>query len=312
MNFKRNPILTVEALKSLRISPSSLNSFFGCPRRWFQEYVKALTTKTTIHLIRGNIVHKTLEDVFKTRFYPSGESFRPAIMKKAIGIFEHYWKVDFKDFEFDKEDTEQETRFYDESKFMVERFANKFCNNIQDGIKAKKFSSESQGYYYTRPTFKELWIDDQFKINFNDKWKKVKSEDKVPMKNSLTVGGFIDSVQKNFNNDIILVDYKTSSKYKNVFSEEYMLQLGIYAYLWQKQTGKLPKYVAVNYLKYDESYYLLVTPSLVKEAVTKIKLMRTLLTEFGLDEEKYYKKETKLCDWCSFQDKCMGTKDGSN
>ena len=311
MSYKRDPITSEERLKTIRISPSSLNTFNNCPKRWFHEYVEAIQTPKTVHLIRGNVVHKVLEDVFKKRYYPSGEAFRNTFESTAMKIFEDYWVEDFKDFEITKEELD---RFYIESKFMITRFVNRYCDNIQDGIKSKKYSSESQGYYFTKPTFKELWVDDEFEIKFNEKWKKVWNKDapKIPIKDTLHVGGFIDSVQKDFDNNLILVDYKTSSKYQNVLSDDYVTQLGIYAYLWWVQTGKFPKFVAINYLKYDESYYILVTPSLVKEAIIKIKTMRSCLIDNGLKKENYNCKESKLCDWCPFQKECVGKENGTN
>lgn len=305
MGYKRTPITEKEQLDTLRISPSSLNTFSQCPLKWYYEYVEARETETTVHLIRGNVVHKTLEGIFKVNYYPSGEAFRSKMMSKGLDLFEYYWETDFKDFEISEEDNK---RYYDESKFMVERFINKFCDNIQDGIKSKKYSNESQGYYFTRPKFKELWIDDEYIIEFTDKLKRPfkKKEDMDKFEETLHVGGFIDSVQKDFEGNIILVDYKTSSKYQNVLSEDYVTQLGIYAYLWEKQTGKLPGYVAINYLKYDESYYILVTPSLIQKAKSKIKHMRNDIQEFGLDKNNYYKKEGKLCDWCTHKKECLG------
>ncbi len=309
MGYKRDPILEKDKLKTLRISPSSINTFSQCPRKWFFDYIKARTSKQTIHLIRGNVVHKVLEDIFKTRYFPSGEAFRISMMKKSLSIFEGYWKEDFKDFEFD--DDTQNKIFYDESKIMVERFITKFCDNIQHGISAKKYSNETQGYYFTRPLMKELWICDEKKIQFDGKWKRkfVKKEDLEDMEDTLHVGGFIDSVQKDFDNNLILVDYKTSTKYKNVFTEDYMRQLSIYSYLWYKQTGELPKYVCVNYLKYDESFYLLVTNDLIKYAINEIKNMRNNIIDFGLEKEKYFCKESKLCEWCSHQNDCISLKD---
>ena len=207
-------------------------------------------------------------------------------------------------------DEVEKKNFYDESVLMVERFINKFCDTIQSQIKVKKLTSESQGYYFMRPTFKELWIDDQFKIHLNEKYKKkADRKEKEALEDSMNVGGFIDSVQKDFEGNIILVDYKTSNKYKNVLSDEYVLQLGIYAYLWQKQFGKLPYMVCINYLKFDESYYILVTPSLIADAKAKILSMRNQIVDFKLDEEKYYKKESKLCDWCGHKEHCLKAKD---
>ena len=46
-------------------SPSSINTFKQCPRKYYYVYVKKLETLPSIHLIRGKIVHSVLEDFFK-------------------------------------------------------------------------------------------------------------------------------------------------------------------------------------------------------------------------------------------------------
>ena len=247
MVYKRDPITDAEKLKELRISPSSINTYRKCPRRWFHEYILALQGPQTIALVRGNVVHFVLEEMFKQRFVPTGEAFRPHMMDKAKKIFDKEWLDKVPSLELE---TEEYDRNYNESLYMIERFFKRFCDNVQDGIKAKRYSNETQGYYFTRPAFKELWIDDQFEIKFNEKWKSeyTKKEDRKPLDNPLNVGGFIDSVQKDFDGNQMLIDYKTSTKYQNVLSDDYTLQLAIYAYLWQRQTGKLPTYVAINYL----------------------------------------------------------------
>ena len=305
MVYKRDPVTDPKRLETLRISPSSINCFRQCPRKWYGDYILALESVATLPLIRGNVVHFVLEEMFKQKFVPGGEAFRPHMMNKALKLFNSKWEEDVK-----IEDLgitqEEENVSKEECETMINRFFTRYCDNIQLGIKIKKFSSETQGFYFTRPIFKELWIDDEYKIMFNEKWKRdyVKKEDQEQLDNPLHVGGFIDSVQKDFEDNMILIDYKTSSKYKNALSEDYVLQLSIYAYLWQRQTGKLPTYVGINYLKYDESFYILVTPHLIAEAVDKIKQMRNNLIEWKLDESQYYCKISKLCDWCSRKPNC--------
>jgi len=257
--------------------------------------------------------------MFKQRFVPSGEAFRPHMMDKSNKLFISKWNRDIvngalkSDNEFEKLDIEADELEleYNHAKYMIERFFKNFCDNVQDGIKIGKFQNSTQGYYFTRPVQKEAWLDDEFIINFTDKFKieYQKKEDKIPFVTTLHVGGYVDSIQKNFDNDIILVDYKTSNKYKNSISEEYILQLSIYAYLFEKQTGKLPAYVAINYLRFNESFYIMVTPDMVKLATTKIKEMRSFIVTAGIDIDNYPTKPSKLCDWCSFKDKCMGLKD---
>ena len=292
---KREPITDIEALKILRISPSSINVFRQCPRRWFYQYVQAIETETTDAMRRGNVVHHVLENIFNITKFPSGERFRTAIMDHAMSLFEKEWS-DF----FDSKKHE----LYNDSKLMVTRFVNKFVDNIQNGINNGEYQGERHGFYMTRPKFRELWLDDQFKKDDNNRYLLDENKEKIPLENSLNVGGFIDSVEKNFAFEKILIDYKTSKKYKNALSEEYVLQLSIYAYLWSVNKNEMPSYVAINYLKYDETFYIQVTPSLIEMAKKKIKHMRSDMIENGLDEDKYECIVGKLCNWCSFQDKC--------
>lgn len=311
MTWKRTPITEIDKLKTIRISPSSINTFRSCPKKWFYEYILALDTIQTIALSRGSAVHEVLEEMFKQKFVPSGEAFRPHMLNKAQKLLDKKWKEHVTSIKLNSTKDEIDSN-YEESKLMIKNFFNRFCDNIQNGIKFGKFDNETKGYYYTRPIFKELWIDDEFEINFNEKWKKISSDEKIPIEDTLHVGGFIDSVQKDFENNKYLIDYKTSNKYKESLSAEYILQLSIYAYLWWKQTGSLPEFVGIKYLKYDETAYIKVNMDIIREAVNKIKHMRNDIIDFGLDEKKYFKKESKLCDWCSFKNKCMNNKEEQN
>ena len=181
---------------------------------------------------------------------------------------------------------------------------------IQDGIKYGQFDGELRGYYFTRPKFNEQWIDDQFKVD--EKFKSLKKDgEKIPHETTLNVGGFVDAILKDFDHNMILVDYKTSKKYKNAIPEDYVRQLSIYAYLYWKQQGKLPSLVAINYLRYGETFYIMVTPSLIKKAIADIETMRSKIVKWKLNKEEYYCNESKFCDWCAFQDRCDNAKEDS-
>lgn len=304
MGWKRTPIANAEALKKLRISPSSINTFRSCSRKWFYEYVLAKETKPSISLTRGSVVHYVLEEIFKKSSYPGGEAFRKSIMDYGLKLFNDEWKKKVDKEKLSLSDSD-EIAYYKESKIMIERFITHFCDTIEAGIITGAYSSERQGYYYTRPKFKELWLDDH--IQYDSKGKALKDENGNKLEredNPLIVGGFIDAVNKNFSNEYVLVDYKTSKKYQNALSDEYVLQLSIYAYLWKKNKGYYPTYVGIKYLRYDETYFILVTPSMIRSAILKIKDMRSQLIENGMDEKKYVACPSKLCEWCSFQDEC--------
>lgn len=299
--YKRNAITESSVLETVRISPSSINTFRQCNRRWYFEYILAKESAPTIHLLRGTAVHQVLEELFKRKSFPSGEKFREEMLTEATMLLQKAWKEHIDPFE---EREETKAKSFRESESMINRFVNKFCDNIQLGIENGQYSSERQGYYFLKPTFKELWLDDEYETDTFGRAKLDKDGNKIPLPDSLHVGGFIDAVNKDFENNKILVDYKTSKKYKNALSEEYVLQLAIYAYLYSKQMGELPAYVAINYLKYDEVFFIQVTPSLIEQAKQKLQDMRRQIVAAGIDSKCYPANPTKLCNWCPFQKEC--------
>ena len=45
-------------------SPSSINTYFQCPRKYYYIYNMKLKTSPSIHLVRGLVAHKVLENFF--------------------------------------------------------------------------------------------------------------------------------------------------------------------------------------------------------------------------------------------------------
>ena len=75
-------------------SPSSINTFKQCPRKYYYQYVEKLPTLPNIHQIRGNIAHSCLEqfynlDVSMYTLENYQLNFRKAIQKLLI----HQWTV---------------------------------------------------------------------------------------------------------------------------------------------------------------------------------------------------------------------------
>ena len=52
----------------MRLSPSKINTYLKCPREFYYKYISKLPEKKTIHLFRGTLVHKVLEDLFRNKF----------------------------------------------------------------------------------------------------------------------------------------------------------------------------------------------------------------------------------------------------
>src|SRR3989344_7431050 len=45
-------------------SPSSINTYNQCPRKYFYQYILKLPTSPSIHTARGSAVHESLEDFY--------------------------------------------------------------------------------------------------------------------------------------------------------------------------------------------------------------------------------------------------------
>ncbi len=67
---KEDPVSSAKSVlcdivKNIHLTPTKLNSYINCPRKFFYNYVLGLPGKKTQHLVFGNCAHKALEDVYK-------------------------------------------------------------------------------------------------------------------------------------------------------------------------------------------------------------------------------------------------------
>ena len=74
-------------------SPSSINTFKQCKRKYYYQYIKKLPTAPSIHLVRGNIAHSALEDFFDIELGKLEESEIQSHLRKTIQqLFIEKWK----------------------------------------------------------------------------------------------------------------------------------------------------------------------------------------------------------------------------
>lgn len=50
----------IRVASSRILSPTAINTYLSCPRKFYLRYIRKLGTRPSIHLVRGNIVHKVL------------------------------------------------------------------------------------------------------------------------------------------------------------------------------------------------------------------------------------------------------------
>jgi CRISPR/Cas system-associated exonuclease Cas4 (RecB family) len=152
------------------LSPTAINTYLQCPRKFYLRYIKKRPTKPSIHLIRGKIVHRTIHD-FHTR-NPGMSSQTPlhAIRRTLLGMFREHWQEAQESLD-SLGLTGEEIQFYrDDSERMLMNFSHWF---VKHGMPTPDLS-----------------------------------EAKIVSKN-LSLMGIVDAVHQ-WPEKVILVDYKTS------------------------------------------------------------------------------------------------------
>lgn len=264
-------------------SPSSINTFKQCPRKYFYQYKLKYPTKENIHCIRGNIVHEALEKFYGVNLESiNHETYKQELSFYLKSLFDACWKSASTRLHKVGLSDDQLTFYYTESVQMLANWINHLFIDID----------------------KEMANNITFPVAFR-KLAPIAME-KEYRDSELMVRGFIDVVHQE-DQDIILMDYKTSKS--DEFKPEYMLQLGIYAVLYEKQHGKYPTKVGLWLLKH-KPVTIKVTPQLVKDALFEIEQIH-FATES--DQISDYKKNTSpLCKYstgqCDFYDICQRDK----
>jgi len=259
-----------------RLSPSSINTLFKCPRKWYYNYIVKLPTKINIHLLKGSAVHYVLENIFN---FKVNEKSWSEIKVYAKQLLDARWAAT-KSLDMPEKELEMH---YNDALDMTNAFVDRLDLQLKALINIGKAKGFFHGFQLLKPTFRELRLKDD----------------------QLNVAGFVDTIQEDFDGQVTIVDYKTSHKYKNTLSEDYKRQLAIYGLLYYRMNGKMPEYLCINYLRFGESFYIINTPSFMQYAKMEILRARNQIVNAGEDKSKFPKNETPLCNWCDFQDHCM-------
>ena len=261
-------------------SPSSINVYKQCPRRYYYQYIKKLPTFPNIHTVRGNIVHSVLEKFFELNPATLDSlNYQQELANYLSNLFDALWKKNSKSLSEVCKDDKQNNDFYEESRMMLGNWLNVFFNKLNHKMKEMDFVSAFN-------SLKPLSVEQEFR-----------SEKHM-------VRGFIDVIESE--NDIIkVVDYKTS-KPKDTISNEYKLQLSIYALLYKEIHGKLPDKASIWFLK-DREVIIDVDDSMLLNAEFEIEQIH-FATESSLICD-YPLKTSPLCKWsngqCDFYEQCM-------
>ena len=252
-------------------SPSSINTYKQCPRKYFYRYILKLPTKPSIHLIRGNIVHTILEKFFQIDLDQFDEKdYEYGFRSYVLGLLAKLWKnANMEPLKMTKEELES---YFIDSHQMLMNFVEQFSKKLEGKDLKKEFKRIT-------PQVEEAIMNEE-----------------------LQVRGFIDAIHSD-TDEIIIMDYKTSKK--DDMTPEYRLQLGIYALLYKLKYGKVPHKVGINFLKFQE-VMLDVDDTLLEEAEKEIRFVHKMTEKEKIEE--YPQIQSPLCNWgkgeCDFYCEC--------
>jgi putative RecB family exonuclease len=264
----------------MRLSPSKINTYMKCPREFYYKYISKLPEKKTIHLFRGTLVHQVLEDLFKNKFrtLSQWEKGGPAIWVQEQ--FETGWeeKIAKHKWLWDVHTKEEMDNMYTETEQLLQNFVGSVNKKLTEMVQWKIYRNKQQAWNAVAPKYAEKWV---------------KSKE-------YAIVGVIDVVCNDFDGGTTLLDYKTSKRYGAYLPEEYYRQLIIYAFLYTLEMGEMPSFVGVNYLRFDDTFFVKVNQNVLDEAKDLIKMVHDAIKEREEYEDRYEQKPQNLCKWCSF------------
>lgn len=151
-------------------SPTSINTYLRCPRKYYLKYIRGLKEKPSIYLVRGIAVHEALAKFFNQCFFNIYDSDRSQGYLKAL--FQDAWVKQNSTIKKLNIDPKVISNFYNDSIDMLMRWSLRFITRAS--LESKKPRTEVR--YFSR---------------------------------KLNLMGIIDAVYEH-NGAVILIDYKTS------------------------------------------------------------------------------------------------------
>ena len=115
--------------------------------------------------------------------------------------------------------------------------------------------------------------------------------------------GYVDRLDIAPTGEVRIVDYKTGKSPRPGWEEKALFQLRVYALLYWKNTGVLPRLLQLIYL--GDGRVVKSNPTMA-EIESAEKVLRRVAQDIFISIEKEYwpPKPSRLCDWCYFKSIC--------
>jgi putative RecB family exonuclease len=125
----------------------------------------------------------------------------------------------------------------------------------------------------------------------------------IDLTSSIYLHGYIDRLDVASSGEVRIVDYKTGKSPKPGWEDKALFQLWIYALIYWRRHGVIPKLLQLIYL--GNGQLLRNTPSETDLLRTEKKLLAIAdQILFSIENDSWMPKTSRLCDWCSFKSIC--------
>ena len=242
-----------------------------------------MPTSPSIHLVRGNVAHTALEDIYDVMPEVIEDGYKENLRIIITELLRKHWNNAKEDLAVLDMTQQEIDMYYKETERMLLNYLDLFFQRLEQQM--------AQG------------------LTFSEAFRKLTPQrEEEYLSWDYYVKGFIDVIE-NWDGKVRLMDYKTSKRAK--ITDAYKLQLAIYALLYKEKHGSLPDEVGIYFLKHGEMK-LNVTEELVKDAQFAIEQIHAS-TEDTDDINDFPQKQSPLCKWstgqCDFYDYCFKGKE---
>ena len=118
------------------LSPTAINTYLHCPRKYYLKYIKRLRDRPSIHLLRGLTVHQAIARFHRLDMtaFPSMEDMQVML----VGFFNEYWQS--RQAGLDRLGLPEAVikRFYIESKDMLRGWIARYLDSPITGLDSPK------------------------------------------------------------------------------------------------------------------------------------------------------------------------------
>jgi putative RecB family exonuclease len=123
------------------------------------------------------------------------------------------------------------------------------------------------------------------------------------LKESVYLHGYVDRLDVAPTGEVRIVDYKTGKSPKPGWEEKALFQLRVYALLYWRNEGVLPRLLQLLYL--GDGRTVKSSPS-ERELEATERILNNIADEIltAIESDHFPAKKSRLCDWCSFKSIC--------